>query len=65
MSLTLAKACIIFMITQTGIIGILFKASLSRFAKRQKEEKDKDVALCKGVQAILRHNLYELHTFAL
>lgn len=47
----------ISLLAQTGIIGIIVKKALS---KKQAGD-EKTVALCKGVQAILRHNLYDMY----
>ncbi|MBR3267903.1 MAG: hypothetical protein IKI58_04135 [Oscillospiraceae bacterium] len=49
---------ILSLMAQTGVIGILIR----RISSKQKGEKEKNAALCKGVQAILRHYLYEQHS---
>lgn len=54
----MALTVILSLLAQTGIIGLIIKRLLSK----QQVKEEKNEALCKGVQAILRHNLYELHS---
>lgn len=53
------KTIIITIITSSGIIGIVSGAIIKRFKKKF----DQNEALMYGVQALLRHGLYELYHY--
>ena len=52
------KDILLMLLTQSGLIGIVTAALLSKY----KKERAKTAALYKGMQALLRHELYDLYT---